>query len=274
MSLDHTPILPNASDFDAYLGDFVQTNVLEDTIWQQGRVNGVAFTLTIMLSKWVGKTSPAQIVTASRLFWQCYPKMYARFGQAGQSPTDVRLAIENEGYEIAWACGNLVHIHDGWLASHPEDFDCLTHEFAHVIQNGWEDETLEYSDYIERFADCCRYLYAFDKGHFNDRHWQLQTVRHERDRKSSVRFLVWLDHFYSTKENDILLNFFTVCRSQRYSSNNWDKAWKEILIGSSLADLSIEEIWQMYEKSEFAFLSSLRHEKESELLTRYQLRKW
>ncbi len=274
MSFDHMPTLPKAADFDAYLEDFVQTKVLDKTIVQQGSVNGIAYTLTILLDKWAGKTSHAQIVTASRLFWQCYPKMYARFGDAGQSPTEVRLVIEDEGYEIAWACGNLVHIHDGWLASHPDDFDCLTHEFAHVIQNGWNGDTLEYSDYIERFADCCRYLYAFEKGLYNDGHWQLQTIRHERDRKSSVRFLVWLDHFYSTEENDLLLNFFTVCRSERYPTSAWDQAWKKILSGSSLADFSIEEVWQMYQASEFATLSSLRREEKSALLTKYQLRKW
>ena len=266
--------LPEAAAFEDHLPSFVQTKVSKNEIEQKGYVNGTAFSLTILLEKWAGKTTSQQIITASHLFWQCYPKMHARFGHAGQSPADVRLAIEDEGYEIAWACGNLVHLHDGWLASHPDDFDCLTHEFAHVIQNGWDGNSLEYSDYIERFADCCRYLYAFEKGLYNDGHWQLQTVRQERDRRSSVRFLVWLDHFYSTKENDLLLNFFTVCRSERYPTDSWDKAWKEILAGSCLEDLSIEEIWQMYAASEFALLSSLRQEGESELLTRYKLRKW
>ena len=268
------PTMPSAADFDLYLGSFVKTIIEGTEIRQSGRVNGIDFSLTILLDKWAGLTDIPKIVTVSRLFWQCYPKMHARFGTAGESPTDVRLRIENEGYGIAWAAGNLVHLHDRWLHDNPNDFDCLTHEFAHVIQNGWDGDSLEYSDYIERFADCCRYLYAFENGKYNDGHWQLQTIRHERDRKSSVRFLVWLDHFYSTEENDLLLNFFAVCRSERYPTSEWDKAWEKILSGSALADLSIDKVFEMYATSEFAALSSLRREGESALLASYPLRKW
>lgn len=273
MPLDRSLALPEAAAFDIYLQSFVQTKVLENEIVQNGCVNGTSFSLTVLLEKWSGKTTPHQIVTATRLFWQCYPKMYARFGQAGQSPREVRLAIEDEGYEIAWACGNLVHLHDGWLCTHPDDFDCLTHEFAHVIQNGWDDLYLEYSDYIERFADCCRYLYAFENGRYNDGHWQLQTIGHEPTRKRSVRFLVWLDHFYSTKEKDLLLTYFDVCRNDRCPSGDWKRAWKKIVSRTDLDGKDIEEIWKMYENSEFATLSSLGRDTESDLLTKYPLRK-
>ena len=87
--------------FDEYLGDFVTTSISEDNIVQTGSVEGTAFKLTIRLRRWAGKTTPAQIVTLSRLFWQCYPRMYRRFGKAGESPTKISLNIEDRGYEIA-----------------------------------------------------------------------------------------------------------------------------------------------------------------------------
>ena len=73
---------------------------------------------------------------------EVYPAMYERFGVYSDASTDVTLAIEDEGYEIAETSGDFVHLHDQWLYEWPDDYDCLTHEFAHVIQNG-----LDASDY-------------------------------------------------------------------------------------------------------------------------------
>ena len=185
----------SADVFDEYLAGTVTTTVNKNAILQSGEINGTKFNFNITLGSWSGKTTAEQIVMTSRLFWEVYPRMYARFGTAGESPTKVTLDIEDGGYEIASAGGNQVHLHDGWLQSNPDDFDCLTHEFAHVIQNGWDDQYCEYSGYIERFADYCRYIYAFQAGRYNDDHWELQTISSESTRETSVRFLVWLDYF-------------------------------------------------------------------------------
>ena len=97
--------------------DGVSIKVLEaqKTVNLKATVNGTAFSLNINLSGAAGKTKPSQIVTCARLFWYCYPQMYARFGAVGNSPTTVTLDIENMGYGIASAGGNRVHIHDQWL---------------------------------------------------------------------------------------------------------------------------------------------------------------
>ncbi|MBO5745151.1 MAG: hypothetical protein J6R60_05105, partial [Clostridia bacterium] len=182
--------------FDAYLSDFVTTTLTEKEVKQVGTVDGVEYKLTIRLTRWTGKTTPAQIVVLSRLFWANYPKMYKRFGEAGESPKAITLDIENRGYGIAWNMGKLVHLHDAWLEKCPEDYDCITHELAHAIQNGRHGETLEYDSFIERFADACRFLYAFNDGEFNDKDWQMQTLKREPTREDSVRFLVWFDYFY------------------------------------------------------------------------------
>ena len=198
--------------------------------------------------------------------------MYARFGAAGKSPTSVELRVENFGYGIAEAGGNSVHIHDMWLKQNSTDFDCLTHEFAHVIQAGWNGNFCEYSGYIERFADCCRYIYAFENGTYNDRGWTLNTISGESTRETSVRFLVWLDYMYSTKENDILLRWFNANKSMMYPSSRWNQAWEYIFQGSELEGLDIDTVWEMYATSNFAKLDATGRNGKSKLLNKYNVR--
>lgn len=264
----------SAAIFDAYLGDFVTTTLTNKEVMQVGTVNGVDFQLTIRLTRWVGKTTPAQIVILSRLFWANYPKMYKRFGAVGESPTKIILDIENRGYGIAWNSGKLVHLHDGWLEKCPEDFDCITHELAHAIQNGWDGGSLEYDSFIERFADACRYLYAFNDGEYNDKDWRMQTIEHEPTREDSVRFLVWFDYFFSTENNDLLLKYFTVCRSEKYPSDDWKEAWAEIFQGSPLEGRDIDDIYAEYAASEFATLSTGTRRGPAPLLTKYDVRRY
>ena len=195
------------------------------------------------------------------------------FSDLSSPPTNVTLAIENEGYEVAWASGNLVHLHDQWLYRFPEDYDCITHELAHVIQNGWDDTYLEESGYIERFADCCRYEYALDNGFYNDDEWTLQTIADESSRGESVRFFVWLDYMYSDETTDILRKFFAVCRNGYISGDKWGSAWQEVFSGPKLAGKSIDEVWAMFAASDFANLSSYSdHGSGSDLLSQYPIR--
>ena len=261
--------------FDAYLKDFVKTHLTTKEVKQVGTVDGVEYKLTIRLTRWAGRTTPEQIVVLSKLFWANYPKMYKRFGIAGEAPTEITLDIENKGYGIAWNMGKLVHLHDGWLEKCPEDYDCITHELAHAIQNGWDGDTLEYDGFIERYADACRYLYAFNDGEFNDKDWEMQVLDREPTRADSVRFIVWFDYFYSTAENDLFLNYYKVCRSEKYPTANWKEAWAEIFKGSALEGRDIDDIYAEYAASEFATLSTLRRNgEESPLLQKYDVRRY
>lgn len=275
-----TPRIPisekgiSAALFDTFLKSFVSTRLTSKEVKQTGTVDGTTYQLTIRLTRWAGRTSPEQIVVLSRLFWECYPKMYKRFGAAAGAPTNITLDIENKGYGIAWNADHLVHLHDGWLAENPEDYDCITHELAHACQSsGWEGATLEYEDYIERFADACRYLYAYQNGVYNDRNWQMQTIDDEPTRKDSVRFLVWFDYFYSSADNDLLLNYFKVCRSEKYPADQWKKAWEEIFSGSALEGRDIDDIYAEYAKSPFASLTTGTENGPSPLLSKYDIRR-
>ena len=254
-------------------GSFSRWEKPTDIRRETREVNGRNYTFTIDLTGWDGYTTEEQIGTISELFWEVYPAMYERFGVYSEAPTEVTLAIEDYGYEIAETAGAWVHLHDRWLYEWPDDYDCLTHEFAHVIQNGWDGQYLEYDSYIERFADFCRYEYAYDNGYYNDHAWTLQTVADEPDRETSVRFLVWLDCLYSTPDNDILLRYYETCYDCRYESEYWGDAWAYILDGSPLEDLTINEVFEMYRSSDFAMMSSYAEPGgESELESNYEVR--
>lgn len=170
--------------------------------------------------------------------------------------------------------GNRVHINDQWLYYNPTDYDCLTHEFSHLLQEGWSVDYLENSDTIERFADYCRYIYAYNEGEYNDGQWELQTVWTESTREASVRFLVWLDYYYSTSKKDLIREWSLACSSQSYEPSQWEKAWKKLLKGTKLKGKSMEEVWKKYEASDFAVCSSVAEDgKSSELIRRYDVRR-
>lgn len=229
-----------------------------------GRVNGTDFSLTVDLSGAAGYTKPWQIVTAAKLFWYCYPQMYARFATA-ETPRDVILLIEDFDYEIACAWENKVHIHDRWLWQCPTDFDCLTHEFAHTVQGDWQDEFIPTYDgdtyMVERFADYCRYLYAYKGGLFNDPGWELQTPEGEGTPFDSVRFWVWLDYTYSTPEWDIIRemnNRIHLC-SAEYTAAAWQpdgSAWQEIFAPTGVYGKDLFTLWEEFTASGMAHLSS------------------
>lgn len=246
----------------------------DKTVIQSGEVNGRKYSLTVDLSSWEGNTTPEQIGELSRLFWQVYPAMYERFGKLSEAPADVVLLIENHGYAVAEAWENKVHIHDMWLCDNVEDFDCFTHELAHIIQTDWDGGNLEYDGYIERFADYCRFIYCFDDGRYNDHGWTLQTVEDESSRETSVRFLVWLDYNLSGSGRDFMRDYFLICTKGEYSSSKWDSAWKKLFEKTAFEGKDINEVWKEYQSSDFATLSSYASTGEtSELLAKYDARK-
>ena len=258
----------------AALDKGIDIDFKDKTVIETGEVNGKKYSLTVDLSGWAGNTTPEQIGILSRLFWQVYPALYERFGDISEAPSDVILLIENSGYEIAEAWENKVHLHDMWLYNNPEDFDCITHELAHVIQNGWNGENLEYDSYIERFADYCRFIYCLDEGKYNDHSWTLQTVEDEPDRETSVRFLVWLDYNLSGSGRDFMKDYFLICTRGKYPSSKWKKAWNELFEGTVFEGKSIGDVWKEYERSDFASMSSYAESGEaSELLAKYDARK-
>ena len=192
--------------------------------------------------------------------------MYDRFQVAG-TPTRVILNIENEGYEVASTSGNVVHLHDGWLEGSKSDYDCLTHEFAHVVQTNWDGSFVpsDGSDtyMIERFADYCRFVYCYRDGQFNDSVWTLQTAKDEDSYAKSVRFWVWLDYTYSTEEIDVMQRLARAIaqKSSGVKAHNWKSAgsaWKSVFSGTGASGKTLNQLWEEFSATDLSMLSSVR----------------
>ncbi|MBQ8382996.1 MAG: hypothetical protein IJX47_07325 [Clostridia bacterium] len=254
-------------------------------IRMRAKINGETFTLNVNLSGAAGHTTPEQLATVAKLFWYCYPQMYARFA-VRNTPTTVTIKFEDSGYEIASASGDEIHIHDQWLKNHPTDYDCLTHELAHIIQSGWDgnycpahtnDDGSKDTYMIERFADYCRYLYAFKGGYYNDMVWEIQTVKTENTYYKSVRFYAWLDYTYSTQEIDIMQRLQKAVTSKTYGNDAWEpdgEAWQAMFEGTAAAGKSLTTLWDEFAASDIAGVTSKPREQggKSTLLLKAPLR--
>jgi len=230
-------------------------------ITQTDSVNGITYSLTVNLENAAGYTSEEQIITCTKVFWYCYPKMYEKMAVEA-TPLDVNLIIEDQGYEIAEQWDNNVHLHDRWLSDNPEDFDCLTHEFAHVIQTNWEgDYSPHYGEdtyLIERFADACRYMYAYENGLYNDEVWTLWTASVECDYASSVRFWVWIEQTFSDEEIDIFARLVreTQIKDEDHEFGNWEsggRMWDVIFEGTDAEGRDLDELWLEFLDTDFAW---------------------
>lgn len=251
----------SAYELEEVPGMTVSANEAENVITQRATVDGTAYSLTINLEEWAKNTSMEQVLQCTRTFWYCYPKMYGRFA-GSRTPRDVTLVIRDKGYEIAYTERDTVVLNDHWLEENTEDYDCLTHEFAHVVQTGWEDAFVptegEDTYMIERFADYCRFVYCWRDGYYNDAVWTLQTAEQEDSFVSSVRFWVWLDEKYSTDEQDIIRRMSDAIREQEAwaSTENWSaggEAWQQVFEGTGAAGKDLNELWEEYAADDFAY---------------------
>lgn len=264
--------------------DMVVTRSESPSKWikQEMSVGGIKYSLTLNLDRYGGYTTEEQLINCTDLFWSCYPAMYQRFA-VETTPRDVNLLVENADYEIADSWDNNVHIHDRWLYDNPQDYDCLTHEFAHVIQTEWDGDYTPCEDddtyLIERFADYCRYVYAYRDGYYNDMVWTLQTSLDEDSYVSGVRFWVWLDYICSNDGVDIIK------RIQQEMQNHdddhlcecWNSdgpIWQSIFEGTVSAGKTLNDLWEEYDASDFSKLDSNTYEygSVSELNEKYDVR--
>lgn len=266
--------------------DGVTITFSNSSLIQTKTVNGVEFKLDFNLANWEQRTSADQLNTLFDLFWNCYPKMYARFSSATHCPTEVKVFI-NQDVKLkingvikncsAYASGNSITIDDAHLSNNKTDFDFFTHELGHVINNAFDDvNNYVDRDYVERFADYCRYVYAYNGGYYNDSNWTLATCTYETARENSNRFLVWLDYRFSWNEKDIIYSFLSTWCGRKYVAAEWDKAWAEIFENTELEGKTIDEVWKMYLSDPFSKSGArvYSYGSKSDLISDYNVREF
>ena len=250
--------------FDSSTG--ISTSIGYKTITQTKTIGDKTFNFVIDLEEWKQHTSPSQIKEIANLFWECYPKMYNRFAK-DIPDTDITVTIRFPQTGGIHAAEHTVYVEDVYLEENIYDFDCVVHELAHTLQNrynpntnewiGWKGDKCSHSDYIENFADYCRYVYSYKEGYYNDDWWEPRKYRTNNRasdiaHQNSIRFLIWLDYKYSTADYDLIVAFSDVCRSEEYDSYNWDAAWSKIFEGSdALRNRSISNVWNEYENDTY-----------------------
>ncbi len=244
-------------------------------------INGIQFKLVLDLSDWQKHTKAEDLLKIKELFYEVYPQMYDRFGGYKPSPTDVEIKVRNytndEDNPAAYTTKNQIYLNDKFLESNPMHYDCMTHELAHVIQNGWAGEKVEYGmDSIESFANYCRFVYAYKDGRYNDMVHEMKDAEAKNVRDKSTRFLVWLDQQALSSDRDIMRDYFELCSDGSYTKDNWDKAWKRLFKGTKFEGKSIDKVWKMYLDSKFAYYSSKAADEnsKSELIEKTDVRNY
>ncbi|MCR5599982.1 MAG: hypothetical protein K6G33_04485 [Ruminococcus sp.] len=239
----------------------VKTTIEEQKIIQKKTVGDIDYTLIFDLNNWDKGAKPEQIIRICDLFWYSYPTMRARFVK-DESENKVTITIEySSTINSAALCGaNHITLNNSHFTEYQTDYDAVTHELGHTLQNrlikqddthflwdSWDKSTLENPDYVEVFADYCRYMYAYNDGYYNDDHWTpYKEQKNNPNTHNSIRFLIWLDYKYSDENCDIIYNFSEVCRNSTYSPYQWRQAWKEIFRGSKLENRDIDDVWSEY----------------------------
>jgi len=250
----------------------VTTEVYRKKVYQTGTVDGIDYSLTLLLSDWEKNTSEEQLGEITKLFWQAYPEMYSRFGYYAGAPVNVVISIEAGRKDVINASGSYVYLQDEYLKNYPTDYDVITRSLANIIQVGWNSKYLEYSAYVERFADYCRYVYAYNDGQYNDQGCVLEAPLGKLSRETSARFYLWLDEYFGT-DKDIMFEFFKVCIDQEYKKADWDKAWAQIFKGTELEGCSIDKVWDWFQSAPFAKAgASAPIGQKSELIEVYNVR--
>ena len=222
-------------------------------------IKGVTYTFILEYSKNKGVVSTKKMDLLEEMFFDIYPQLYDRFGAYKKAPTTIDVHLISGYKGLAGTGIYTIDINAEYLQS-KTDYDFFTHELAHVAQVDWYGKNLEYSQYIENFADYCRYVYAYQGGKYNDYNWELENTYYDREhngREHSVRFLVWLDYETNSSDKDIIRDYYKICSDGKYSSKQWaKKVWPKLFKNTKFEGKSIDKVWKMYRDSDFSHYDS------------------
>ncbi len=195
--------------------------------------NGYTLTVTDNASNFSATIKQNMINT----FFAVYPQMVARFNP--NATKSVTFVIDPNYTGVAYTVGTQITYSASYMASHPQDYDVVTHEAMHVVQAysgssipGWATEGL---------ADYARYKYGVNNAAAG---WSLPNFSSSQQYTDSyrvtARFFVWLELRYGAS---ILNNLNTAGRTNTYTSNFWitqtgktiDQLWSDYAANPSIS---------------------------------------
>lgn len=145
---------------------------------------------------------------------------------------EVTFLIDTSYTGVAEAGGRQVRINPKWLKQHPNDFDLITHEVMHLVQNYPSDAGPWWL--TEGIADYVRYVFGVDNALGG---WSLPEYSPDQNYDNSyritARFLLWIENEVkpgTVKQLDHAM------RTRTYKP----ESWREI------TGLSVDELWAKY----------------------------
>ena len=141
------------------------------------------------------------------LFYNVYPRLYARFG-TGAEPKSITFMADKNYDGVAYCAGTLVCVSTAYANSNPSDIGFFAHEITHSVQQyGGKMEYTDGSWWTENMADHGRFRYF---------HWGYSTdyVKFYEPTDTSIQdwgwqpygncnwFFAYLDYKYPTTLND------------------------------------------------------------------------
>lgn len=166
------------------------------------------------------------------IFSEQYPKMAEMYNPG--APTTVYCRVDPNYDGVAYAYGNNVVFSADWLNNNPNDVDCATHEFFHVVQSY---STRDNIWLIEGMADYARHkfgMYNTESG------WSLPNFNSNQKYTDSyrvtARFLVWVEKYVNP---DIVIELDDLFRANAYNGEAWNR----------LTGKSIDDLWTEYAES-------------------------
>jgi Peptidase of plants and bacteria len=165
-------------------------------------------------------------------FFKVYPEEARRFNS--HTLRQVTFVID-PAYDGVAATGNGVATYNpGWLKSHPEDIDVVTHEVMHIVQDyrhenpGWLTEGI---------ADYVRYTYGVNN---MASQWKLPDYRpaqhYTNAYRVTARFLVWVEQH---KNKHVVDRLDAALRAGTYQPELW----------VTLTGKTVDELWDEYGKN-------------------------
>ncbi|MCG8309170.1 MAG: basic secretory family protein [Cytophagales bacterium] len=162
-----------------------------------------------------------------------YPVLVRNFNE--EAVREVAFFIDPDYSGIAESGGGKIRINPKWLKDHSDDFDIITHEVMHLVQD-YPPGTGPWW-ITEGIADYVRYVYGVDNEKGG---WYLpdysEDQNYDNGYRVTARFFLWI-------ENRIRPGFIKqldhVMRANIYSEGFWGRQ----------TGMTLQELWDVYGKN-------------------------
>ncbi|MHA4810662.1 basic secretory protein-like protein [Flavitalea flava] len=168
-------------------------------------------------------------------FFEVYPQEAKRFNK--NTLRRITFIIDPTYNGVAETGNGVARYNPGWLKSHPEDIDVVTHEVMHIVQDYRDQEPGCPGWLTEGIADYVRYVYGVNNLKGN---WKLPDFKPSQSYTNAyrvtARFLLWVEKY---RNKHIVDRLDKAARSGTYTSALWIKLTGE----------TVDQLWSDYSKN-------------------------